>query len=92
MASQACLNMDDLEGASAFLRKGQDALTGITDELGKARLMVQSYRINMALGNKAAATADYVVAQSIFTRLGAMQHLEKLESLEQEFKGEARGS
>ena len=92
VASQACLNMDDLEGASAFLRKGQDALTGITDELGKARLMVQSYRINMALGNKAAATADYVVAQSIFTRLGAMQHLEKLESLEQEFKGEARGS
>ncbi|MBE2221597.1 MAG: tetratricopeptide repeat protein [Anaerolineae bacterium] len=85
VASQACFNMDDLEGASAFLEMGQNALTGITDELGKGRLMVQSYRINMALGNKAAAMADYAVAHSIFMRLGAMHHLEKLESLPQWF-------
>jgi tetratricopeptide (TPR) repeat protein len=92
VASQACLNMDDLEGARTFLRKGQDALTGITDELGKGRLMVQSYRVNMALGNKGAAMADYAVAESIFTRLGAMQHLEKLESLGQKFESEEKGS
>ncbi len=88
VVSYAYFYMGDLEKASIYLQKGQDALTGVTDELGNGRLLVQSYKINMRLGNQAAAIADYVVAQNIFSRLGAMYHLEKLENLKQEFTRE----
>ena len=90
IASEIALQMDDLDSAQVSLGKAQELFVGAMDELENGQLMVQSYRINLKLGNRTAAMADFAVAQSIFTRLGAMYHLEKLESLRQEYTKEEK--